>query len=82
MNLHRVQIVFRPLLLRSSINALVAEATHEETARLIARAGVISSLPPKADMCGATQHVCFVPIADMTWVIRLSRRRAAGPLVG
>ncbi|MGB7693455.1 MAG: hypothetical protein WBM12_11345, partial [Pseudolabrys sp.] len=25
----------------------------------------MSALPPKADMCGATTHVCFVPIADM-----------------
>ena len=26
---------------------------------------VMSDLHPKADMCGATRHVCFVPIADM-----------------
>ena len=26
---------------------------------------VMSALPPKADMCGATTHVRFVPIADM-----------------
>ena len=25
----------------------------------------MSALPPKADMCGATQHVRFVPIADI-----------------
>ena len=24
----------------------------------------MSALPPKADMCGATAHVRFVPIAD------------------
>ena len=25
---------------------------------------VMSALPPKADMCGATTNVCFGPIAD------------------
>jgi len=25
----------------------------------------VSALPPKADMCGATRDVRFVPIADM-----------------
>jgi hypothetical protein len=25
----------------------------------------MSALPPKADMCGATRHVCFGPIADI-----------------
>ena len=24
---------------------------------------VMSALPPKADMCGALTHICFVPIA-------------------
>ena len=28
---------------------------------------VVSALPPKADMCGANRHVCFVPIADGRW---------------
>ena len=32
---------------------------------------VMSALPPKADMCGATRDVRFVPIADI-----LYRRRA------
>ena len=26
----------------------------------------MSALPPKADMCGATRHVCFGPIADIS----------------
>jgi hypothetical protein len=26
---------------------------------------VMSALPPKADMCGATDYVCFGPIADI-----------------
>jgi hypothetical protein len=26
---------------------------------------VMSALPPKADMCGATAHVCFGPKADI-----------------
>jgi hypothetical protein len=29
---------------------------------------VMSALPPKADMCGATRDVCFGPIADMDCV--------------
>ena len=28
--------------------------------------------PPKADMCGALAHVCFVPIADMILGLRRS----------
>ena len=27
----------------------------------------MSAMPPKADMCGATEDVCFGPIADMRW---------------
>jgi hypothetical protein len=27
---------------------------------------VMSALPPKADMCGATTNVCFGPKADIT----------------
>ena len=27
---------------------------------------VMSVLTPKADMCGATRDVCFVPIADIS----------------
>ncbi|MFZ1002616.1 MAG: hypothetical protein WAN68_11485, partial [Pseudolabrys sp.] len=38
---------------------------------------VMSALPPKADMCGATRHVRFVPIADIALFIRSLRRRAA-----
>ena len=29
---------------------------------------VMSALPPKADMCGAPEHVRFVPIADILLV--------------
>ena len=25
----------------------------------------MSALPPKADMCGALAHICFVPQADI-----------------
>ena len=34
---------------------------------------VMSALPPKADMCGATSDVRFVPEADIAWakIIRL-----------
>src|SRR5215813_10306563 len=30
-----------------------------------ARSDMMSALPPKADMCSATAHVCFGPIADI-----------------
>ena len=33
--------------------------------RTCAVQNVMSALPPKADMCGATRHVRFVPIADI-----------------
>ena len=40
----------------------------------------MSALPPKADMCGATRHVRFVPIADIGIAIRSPRRpRRAAP---
>ena len=35
------------------------------TAKADFRTRVMSALPPKADMCGATSHVCFGPIADI-----------------
>ena len=48
----------------------------------------MSALPPKADMCGALAHVCFVPIADyapqqsalysITSSARASKRRRHG----
>ena len=38
----------------------------------------MSALPPKADMCGALAHVCFVPIADMREMIK-SRQMATEP---
>jgi hypothetical protein len=38
----------------------------------------MSALPPKADMCSATRHVRFVPIADMPPFIRSPRRRVRG----
>ena len=37
----------------------------------------MSALPPIADMCSATRHVRFVPIADIGSSIRSPRRRAA-----
>ena len=39
---------------------------------------VMSALPPKADMCGATRDVCYGPIADIcdaeAVIERLSKR--------
>ena len=35
---------------------------HKQT---FAVQNVMSALPPKADMCGATRHVRFVPKADI-----------------
>ena len=34
--------------------------------RTFAAQKAMSALPPKADMCGATRDVRFVPIADIT----------------
>ena len=45
----------------------------------------MSALPPKADMCGATRDVRFVPIADIPLSFdhliraRQKRRRDGGP---
>ena len=33
--------------------------------RIFAAQNAMSALPPKADMCGATRDVRFVPIADI-----------------
>ena len=38
---------------------------------------VMSALPPIADMCSATRHVRFVPIADIAPFTRSPRRRRA-----
>ena len=38
--------------------------------RTYAAQKVMSALLPKADMCGALAHVCFVPIADIPTSIR------------
>src|SRR5215831_17748609 len=35
----------------------------------------MSALPPKADMCSAVIHVCFEPIADMSFNIQTKRGR-------
>ena len=40
---------------------------HKQT---FAMQNAMSALPPKADMCGATRHVRFVPIADIGSLIR------------
>src|SRR5262249_33075660 len=37
----------------------------------------MSALPPKADMCGATGHVCFGPIADMPFYSMTSSARVS-----
>ena len=50
--------------------------------RTCATQKVMSALPPKADMCGATRDVCFVPIADMAaspGPVRASRSSQAAP---
>jgi len=49
---------------------------------------VMSALPPKANMCGATRDVRFGPIADITlphsptWAARSSDDRKSKPLIG
>jgi hypothetical protein len=40
--------------------------------RTVLDATLMSALHPIADMCSALAHVCFVPIADIHWVV--SRR--------
>ena len=40
----------------------MSQMGHKQTFR---DAGAMSALPPKADMCSAPAHVCFVPIADI-----------------
>jgi hypothetical protein len=44
---------------------------------VITRGNEMSALPPRADMCGATRHVRFVPIADS--LVELIRRTIAMP---
>ena len=40
----------------------------------------MSALPPKADMCGATRYVRFVPIADINFAAtRLSVEQPGSP---
>jgi hypothetical protein len=41
-------------------------------------ATVMSALPPKADICCATAHVCYGPKADIDAVIRSPRRLSVG----
>ena len=45
--------------------------------RTFCDAGAMSALPPKADMCGATRHVRFVPEADIGTSMAITRKRAA-----
>jgi hypothetical protein len=40
----------------------------------------MSALPPKADMCGALAHVCFVPKADMCSSYRQDRGAVRQPI--
>ena len=35
---------------------------------------VMSALPPKADMCGATKDVCFGPIVDIVTSVTVTGR--------
>jgi hypothetical protein len=37
----------------------------------------MSALPPKADMCGASGHVCFGPIANIPATARQFRNYSA-----
>ena len=39
---------------------------------------VMSALPPKADMCGATRDVRFVPIADIGHALKCNSEGANG----
>ena len=61
----------------SSWRELMSALGHKRT---FAVQNGMSALPPKADMCGATRHVRFVPIADIRSIIG-SVGRDAGRLV-
>ena len=37
----------------------------------------MSALPPRADMCSALTHVCFVPMADIGLLDHFIRRTAS-----
>ena len=41
---------------------------------------VVSALPPKADICGATANVRFVPTADIIRSVQKRAYRRRGPL--
>ena len=41
-------------------------------------AKAMSALPPKADMCSATRHVRFVPIADISRCYSITSLACAG----
>src|SRR5262245_58540745 len=42
----------------------------------------MSALPLKADMCGATAHVCYGPIADIRSFTRSTHRRGGAVAMG
>ena len=43
--------------------------------RTFAPQNIMSALPSKADMCGATAYVCFGPVADIASFIRSPHQR-------
>jgi len=43
-------------------NRIIESSSQKQT---FCGAAAMSALPPKADMCGATRHIRFVPIADV-----------------
>src|SRR6476659_3763439 len=45
-------------------------------------ANTMSALPPKADMCGANEHVCFGPKADIAGTANLKFCGFAASLFG
>ena len=49
---------------------------HSADMQPVPRRSYLSAVTPKADMCGALAHVCFVPIADIPPLTRSPGRRA------
>jgi hypothetical protein len=54
---------------RSTAGGLTSALGHKQTSHCV---GIMSALPPKADIGERDPHVCFVPIADIAYLITSS----------
>src|SRR5262245_49476859 len=67
----RTTPVFKAYQIRAAMSALGQKRT-------CAVQKDMSALPPKADMCGATEDVRFGPKADIHWPVKLNRESSPG----